>query len=114
MKLTAIIASRLLATLWFATLAFAGVAWSTQVQAAVKAVKADKTHNTTKPSDPKSAQKSGKKSGKKSAKKSAHKTKVSKPVYVRGSEETTGERSARLQRECKGGVNAGACAGYTR
>ena len=31
-----------------------------------------------------------------------------------GSQETTKERSARLQRECKGGVNAGACAGYTR
>ena len=31
-----------------------------------------------------------------------------------GSQETTKERSARLQRECKGGANAGACAGYTR
>ena len=34
--------------------------------------------------------------------------------YIRGSEETTGERSARLKRECKGRVNAGACEGYTR
>lgn len=34
--------------------------------------------------------------------------------FSSGSQETTKERSARLQRECKGGVNAGACAGYTR
>ena len=40
--------------------------------------------------------------------------KSAKPVFVKGSEETTAERSARLRRECKGGVNAGACAGYTR
>ena len=31
-----------------------------------------------------------------------------------GSAETVRERSARLKRECKGAVNAGACAGYTR
>lgn len=31
-----------------------------------------------------------------------------------GSAETTRERSSRLKRECKGGVNAGACAGFTR
>ena len=31
-----------------------------------------------------------------------------------GSAETVRERSARLSRECKGAVNAGACAGYTR
>lgn len=37
-----------------------------------------------------------------------------KVKYVRGSEETTSERSARLKRECKGRVNAGACEGYTR
>ncbi len=46
------------------------------------------------------------------AKKAARKT--AKPVYVQGSEETVAQRSARLKRECKGGVNAGACAGYTR
>ena len=34
--------------------------------------------------------------------------------FLRGSEESAGERSARLKRECKGAVNAGACAGYTR
>jgi hypothetical protein len=44
----------------------------------------------------------------------ARKGQVGKVTFLRGSEETTGERSARLKRECKGGVNAGACAGYTR
>ncbi len=33
--------------------------------------------------------------------------------FLPGSEETTRDRSKRLQRECKGRVNAGACAGYT-
>ncbi len=37
-----------------------------------------------------------------------------KAKFSPGSQETTKERSARLQRECKGAVNAGACAGYTR
>ena len=34
--------------------------------------------------------------------------------FLPGSAETTKERSLRLKRECKGRVNAGACAGYTR
>lgn len=34
--------------------------------------------------------------------------------FLPGSAETTKERSFRLKRECKGRVNAGACAGYTR
>ena len=33
--------------------------------------------------------------------------------FLPGSGETTKERSSRLQRECRGRVNAGACAGYT-
>ena len=33
--------------------------------------------------------------------------------FLPGSAETTKERSSRLMRECKGRVNAGACAGYT-
>jgi hypothetical protein len=33
--------------------------------------------------------------------------------FLPGSEETAKERSGRLKRECKGRVNAGACAGYT-
>ena len=34
--------------------------------------------------------------------------------FLRGSEESPKERSSRLKRECKGRVNAGACAGYTQ
>ena len=34
--------------------------------------------------------------------------------FLPGSEETTKERTARLKRECKGRVNAGACSGYTQ
>ncbi len=34
--------------------------------------------------------------------------------FVPGSAETAGQRSARLTRECKDQVNAGACTGYTR
>ena len=50
------------------------------------------------------------------AKKKAVKNKPAgnKAKFSPGSQETTKERSARLQRECKGAVNAGACAGYTR
>ena len=51
------------------------------------------------------------KAKKKSAK---HKTAGGKTTFSSGSQETSKERNARLQRECKGGVNAGACAGYTR
>ena len=43
-----------------------------------------------------------------------HKSTGNNAKFSPGSQETTKERSARLQRECKGGVNAGACAGYTR
>lgn len=38
----------------------------------------------------------------------------SKTKFVPGSQETIKERSTRLQRECQGAVNAGACSGYTR
>ena len=41
-------------------------------------------------------------------------SKAKKVQFLRGSEESASERIARLKRECKGGVNAGACAGYTR
>ena len=50
-----------------------------------------------------------KKSG---AKKAVKKT--AKATVLPNSAESVAERSARLKRECKGGVNAGACAGYTR
>jgi len=35
-------------------------------------------------------------------------------TFKPGSAETKKERTARLTRECKGEVNAGACTGYTR
>jgi len=34
--------------------------------------------------------------------------------FLPGSQETRKERTARLKRECKGRVNAGACEGYTQ
>ena len=37
----------------------------------------------------------------------------SAPKFIKGSEESSAERDRRLFRECKGRVNAGACAGYT-
>jgi hypothetical protein len=43
-----------------------------------------------------------------------HKKGGNKTTFSSGSQETTKERNARLQRECKGAVNAGVCAGYTR
>lgn len=40
-------------------------------------------------------------------------SRVSQIKFLPGSGETDKERSNRLKRECKGRVNAGACAGYT-
>ena len=39
---------------------------------------------------------------------------ASRAKFDNGSGETKRERDSRLKRECKGQVNAGACAGYTR
>ena len=50
---------------------------------------------------------------KKKAKKSNAGT-SSKATFKPGSQETRQERTARLTRECKDEVNAGACTGYTR
>ena len=50
--------------------------------------------------------------GKKKAKK--QKSKGSNAKFISGSGETQKQRDTRLSRECKGQVNAGACAGYTR
>ena len=36
-----------------------------------------------------------------------------KVKFLPGSQESAKERATRLKRECKGGVNAGACLGYT-
>lgn len=46
----------------------------------------------------------------KTKKKSGHSGQIK---FIPGSAETTKERSTRLKGECKGRVNAGACAGYT-
>ena len=49
------------------------------------------------------------------AKKKAKKaSRGSNATFNPGSAETKKERTARLTRECKGQVNAGACSGYTR
>ena len=51
------------------------------------------------------------------AKKKAKKAKATtgaKAKFVAGTQETKKERSTRLKRECKGAVDAGACAGYTK
>ena len=50
---------------------------------------------------------------KKKAKNSRHAA-GAKAKFIQGSQETKKERAARLTRECKGEVNAGACTGYTR
>lgn len=53
-----------------------------------------------------------------SANKKPAKTKTAgqgkKAKFLPGSEETVKQRRERLQRECQGAVNAGACSGYTR
>ncbi len=68
---------------------------------------------STVPADPPAATKTKKKAAKKEAANKPADT-VGKAKFIRGSEESTAERNARLKRECKGGVNAGACAGFTR
>jgi hypothetical protein len=53
----------------------------------------------------------------KTTKKKAKKPKAeagAKAKFISGSQETKKERATRLKRECKGGVDAGACAGYTK
>ena len=54
-----------------------------------------------------------KNTAKKKAKNPKHAT-GEKAKFISGSQETKKERTARLTRECKGDVNAGACTGYTR
>jgi hypothetical protein len=48
------------------------------------------------------------------SKKTAKAGSGSKAKFLQGSGETPAERTARLKRECKGAVDAGACSGYTR
>ena len=61
-------------------------------------------HAKTQPADVSDGQTSSKK---------AKKSGGGQVKFLRGSEESPSERSNRLKRECKGRVNAGACAGYT-
>ena len=49
---------------------------------------------------------------KKKSAKAAKSAKTSKAKFLPGSQETVKERATRLQRECKGAPNAGACSGY--
>ena len=51
---------------------------------------------------------------KSAAKKKAKKSNGTKAKFISGSGESKKERDSRLKRECKGQVNAGVCAGYTR
>jgi hypothetical protein len=56
----------------------------------------------------------GDKPAKSKSKKAAKAGSGAKAKFLQGSGETTAERTARLKRECKGAVDAGACSGYTR
>lgn len=49
----------------------------------------------------------------KKAKKPAAARQAKTARFIPGSQETVNQRTARLKRECKGRVNAGACEGYT-
>ncbi len=69
--------------------------------------------NSARTAIPAKVEKAGKsKAGKK--KKGAAARKGGSTKFLNGSQETPAQRSARLKRECKDGVNAGACTGYTR
>ena len=69
--------------------------------------------NSARAAIPAKAEKAEKsKAGKK--KKAAAARKGGSTKFLNGSQETPAQRSARLKRECKDGVNAGACTGYTR
>ena len=48
----------------------------------------------------------------KAKKKSTKSARAGKTKFLPGSQETVKERATRLQRECKGAPNAGACSGY--
>ena len=56
----------------------------------------------------------GDKPAKSKSKKAAAKSATGgKAKFINGSGETPAQRTARLKRDCKGGVDAGACSGYT-
>lgn len=58
--------------------------------------------------------KPAKSKSKKAAAKSGSAASGGKVKFIPGSGETAAQRTARLKRECKGAVDAGACSGYTR
>ena len=71
------------------------------------------TQNSVRSAAPAKTEKAQKsKTGKK--KKAAAARKGGSTKFLNGSQETPAQRSARLKRECKDGVDAGACTGYTR
>ena len=63
---------------------------------------------------PKPVKPTKKKTKKKKASGTAAAGRVGRTQFLPGSQESSAERAARLTRECKGAVNAGACEGYTR
>lgn len=63
---------------------------------------------------PAPAQEGGKPAKSKSKKAAAKSGTGGKVKFINGSGETPAQRNARLKRECKGGVDAGVCSGYTR
>lgn len=80
--------------------------WALLLMAAVFAGSAHAASPSYGAGDSSTASKAGKKTNSKTGY-------ISQIKFLPGSEETPRERSSRLKRECKGRVNAGACAGYT-
>lgn len=85
------------------------VVWAAQTVLVVAALVQGAAH--AQPAEPAQTRPEKAKASKKTAKPPAR---VSKVKFMPGSEETVSQRVARLKRECKGAVNAGACEGYTR
>ena len=81
-------------------------AWAFLFGAAALMGNADARLSSSTAGDPPAASKSKKHTAAKSPR-------VSQIRFLPGSGETEKERNSRLKRECKGRVNAGACAGYT-
>ncbi|MCX7257528.1 MAG: hypothetical protein NTZ64_12540 [Polaromonas sp.] len=81
-------------------------AWAFLFVAATLVGNADARLSSSTAGDPPAASKAKKHAAAKSSR-------VSQIRFLPGSGETEKERSSRLKRECKGRVNAGACAGYT-
>ena len=98
---------RLTATTLTLLLATALMAGKAQAQSPIA------TPNFVSPTAPAKIEKAEKRKTEKK-KKAAAARKGGSTKFLNGSQETPAQRSARLKRECKDGVNAGACTGYTR